>query len=69
MKRKQNRGFLYQGSEVVTDDLRIAYVESYRDESNVTIRYHSPPWPFPQWETKTRKQLTSTDFVYEDAPF
>lgn len=64
---RHNKGFLYQGTEVITDEFRIAHVDAYHSEGYVTVRYHSPPWPFPEWDTKTRKQLTVVKPDYEEA--
>lgn len=67
MRRKL--GFLYQGTEVVTDDMRIAVVDMHYSNDNVAIRYHNPLWPFPEWDNKTRKQLTPLEHEFEEALF
>lgn len=67
MKRKL--GFLYCGTEVVTDDMRIAVVDTHHSGDNVVIRYHNPLWPFPEWDSKTRKQLTPIEREFEEALF
>lgn len=64
---KKKLSFLYSGTEVVTDELRIAFVEIHNANNTVAIRYHNPLWPFPEWDTKRRDQLTPVPFEYEEA--
>jgi len=66
---RQKLGFLYQGTEVVTDDMRIAVVDMHYSNDNVAVRYHNPLWPFPEWDSKTRKQLTPVEREFEEALF
>lgn len=61
--------FLYQGTEVITDDLRVAVVDTHHTNERVTVRYHYDGWPFPEWGEKKRCQLTETAIEYEEAPF
>jgi hypothetical protein len=67
--KKRDKSFLHEGTEVVTDDLRIAIVDRHTSDSRVAIRYHYPPWPFPEWDFKSRCQLTRVPIQYEEAPF
>ena len=67
--RKKKLSFLYSGTEVITDELRIGVVDMHHSDSNVVIRYHSPPWPFPEWDRKKRSDLTPIEFEVEEAPF
>ena len=59
--------FLFSGTEVVTIDKRIAFVDQYLSAEQVVIRYHNPPWPFPEWDTKTRKQLKPVEHTPPEA--
>ena len=61
--------FLFSGTEVVTDDLRIAFVDTFHSPERVDIRYHNPRWPFPEWDVKSRKQLKVVELPVDDAPF
>ncbi len=61
--------FLPEGTEVITDELRVAIVDGYLDETLVRVRYHSPPWPFPEIDIKDRCHLTPVELQYEEAPF
>jgi uncharacterized protein YqiB (DUF1249 family) len=65
-KRKQSQVFGI-GTEVITDDLRIAVVERQRYDKSVIIRYHTPPWPFPEMDVKMANQLTRVKFDFEEA--
>lgn len=69
MKRHRKTGYLIAGTEVITDELRVATVDWHYNDSKVVIRYHSPPWPFPEIDVKTRCQLTEVALQLEDAPF
>lgn len=66
MKKKS---FLWCGTEVITDDKRIAVVDTHWSDSHVAIRYHYDGWPFPEWDRKSRSQLTEIPIEYPDAPF
>lgn len=57
------------GTEVITDEYRIAVVDTHWSNDRVVLRYHSPPWPFPEWDEKPRGRLTEIPVQYEDAPF
>ena len=59
--------FIYSGTEVVTDDLRVAFVEQFESVERIVIRYHNRAWPFPEWDVKTRKQLTVAELHYDDS--
>lgn len=61
--------YLHTGTEVITDEFRVAIVDTQWSNDRVIVRYHSPPWPFPEWDTKTRRQLTRVPIQYEEAPF
>ena len=65
--KRDNKGYLPMGVEVVTDELRVAVVDAYHTETRIAIRYHNPLWPFPEWDIKTRCQLTPVPIQYEDA--
>lgn len=67
--RHKKLSFLYSGTEVVTDEYRIAVVDMHHSNDNVAIRYHNPLWPFPEWDKKTRKQLTPVEYEIEEALF
>lgn len=67
MAKRSIKGFLYSGTEVVTNDLRIAFVEQFNHDNTVTIRYHNPLWPFPEWDVKSRKQLTPVEAADDPA--
>ena len=67
--KKRDKSFLHMGTEVVTNELRVAIVDTHTSNSNISIRYHSPPWPFPEWDIKSRCQLTRVPIQYEDAPY
>lgn len=56
---------------MITNDLRVAIVDAHWSKDKVEIRYHSSPWPFPEWDVKTRRQLTEVkvQYEYEDALF
>jgi hypothetical protein len=66
MKKNQ---YLYEGTEVVTDDLRIGFVDKMYSPDRVIVRFHSPPWPFPEMAIKQRCQLKEVPIEYEDAMF
>jgi len=66
---KKKLTFLYSGTEVVTNDLRIAFVDMHHNNDRVAIRYHNPLWPFPEWDTKRRVELTPVQYEIEEAPF
>ena len=66
MKKNQ---YLYEGTEVVTDDLRIGFVDKMHSPDRVVVRFHSPPWPFPEMVVKQRCQLKEVPIEYEDAMF
>lgn len=61
--------FLHSGTEVITNDRRIGIVEQFQSEQRIIIRYHNRVWPFPEWDVKSRRQLTIVDPVYDAAPF
>lgn len=69
--RVYNRGFILSGTEVITEDLRVGIVDRYDSEDVVVVRFHSPPWPFAEFERYKRCQLTIPDVLYgiEPAPF
>lgn len=66
MKKNQ---YLYEGTEVVTDDLRIGFVDKMHSPDRVVVRFHSAPWPFAELAIKQRKQLHEVPIEFEDAPF
>lgn len=66
---KKKLGFLFAGTEVVTEDLRIAVVDMHWSDDNVVVRYHYANWPFPEIDVKSRKQLTQVQQQYEEALF
>jgi hypothetical protein len=66
---KKKLSFLYTGTEVVTDEFRIGVVDMHHSNENVAIRYHNPLWPFPEWDNKTRTQLTPVEQQFEEALF
>jgi hypothetical protein len=66
---KNSKQYLHIGTEVITNDFRVAIVDTQWTEDRVTIRYHTPLWPFPEWDIKTRRQLTEVPVQYDDAPF
>lgn len=66
MKKKE---YLFEGTEVVTDDLRIGYVDKMYSPDRIIVRFHSPPWPFPEMVTKKRCQLHKIPIEYPEAPF
>ena len=49
--------------------MRIAVVDMHHSNDNVAIRYHNPLWPFPEWDSKTRRQLTPVEREMEEALF
>lgn len=59
--------FLFSGTEVITDDLRVAFVETYHSPQRVDVRYHNKLWPFPEWDMKLRSQLTPVVFDEPEA--
>ena len=67
--KSKNNSFLRSGTEVVTDDLRIGFVEQMYSADRVMIRFHTPPWPFPEIDIKKRCQLHEIPIEYEEAPF
>ncbi len=67
--RRRKLSFLHCGTEVITDDHRIAVVDTHWSDSHVAIRYHYDKWPFPEWDRKARSQLTAIPVEYPDAPF
>jgi hypothetical protein len=66
MKKNQ---YLYEGTEVVTDDLRIGFVDKMHSPDRVVVRFHSAPWPFAEIVVKQRCQLKEVPIEYEDAMF
>lgn len=64
---KKKLSFLYCGTEVVTNDLRIAVVDAHHSNERVVIRYHNPLWPFPEWDEKRRIDLVPVQIEYEEA--
>lgn len=64
---KKKLSFLFVGTEVVTNDLRIAVVDMHHSNERVVIRYHNPLWPFPEWDEKRRAELTPVEIEYEEA--
>lgn len=67
MKRKNKLYKLSIGMEMITDDQRVAIVDHHYYDDRVRVRYVKPDWPFPEWDTKMRDQLTRVPIVYEDA--
>ena len=66
---KKKLSFLFCGTEVVTDEFRIAHVDTHHSNARVAIRYHNPLWPFPEWDEKRRDQLVPLEQEYEEALF
>jgi hypothetical protein len=64
---KSKTNYLHPGTEVLTDEGRIGVVDTHWSNNHVALRYHEKNWPFPQWDTKTRRQLTPVVVEYEDA--
>jgi hypothetical protein len=69
MSRPRKNGFLRKGQEVTTKDGIAAIVDEHTDNDEVKLRYYEPNWPFPQWMTRTRRQLTIVPLQFEEAPF
>jgi len=67
--KKRDKSFLHEGTEVVTDELRIAIVDTQWSNNHIKIRYHYQHWPFPEWDVKSRCQLTRVPIQYDEAPF
>jgi len=54
---------------VVTDDLRIGFVDKMHSPDRVVVRFHSAPWPFPEIVVKQRCQLIKVPIEYDEAMF
>ena len=70
MARIRNaNSYLREGTEVVTDDLRVGHIFSYNSLNTYNVRFHTPPWPFGEIKTYKRCQLREVVVELEAAPF
>lgn len=65
----KKNSYLFEGTEVVTEDLRVGFVDKMYSADRVVVRFHTPPWPFPEMFEYQRCQLREVPIQYPDATF
>lgn len=67
MMKRSAKSFLFEGTEVIDDEFRVAHVDQHYNSGKVILRYHSPPWPFAEIGIKQRCQVHEIPVEYPDA--
>lgn len=66
---RASKSYLREGTEVVTEDLRIGHIMKTDSLEVYPVRFHTPPWPFGEIKLYKRCQLREVVVELEAAPF